>query len=53
MPKNLGSEKPLNINETIVINDPNISVYSDFYIKSNDDSFIVYNFRYAYIYYMF
>ena len=49
-PKNLGSEKPLNINETIVINDPNISVYSDFYIKSNDDSFIVYNFSKEVVY---
>lgn len=50
MPKNLENEKQLNINEEIVINDPDISVYSNFYIKSNDDSFIVYNFSKEVIY---
>ncbi len=43
--KNKDNDKEkLNINDKIVINDTNVNIYSDFYIKKNDDNIIVYNF---------
>ena len=34
----------LNINDKIVINDPNVFIYNNFYIKKNEDNIMVYNF---------
>lgn len=34
----------LNINDKIVINDTNVNIYSNFYVKKNEDNIIVYNF---------
>ena len=43
--KNKDTDKEeLNINDKIVINDTNVNIYSNFYIKKNDDNIIVYNF---------
>lgn len=37
-------EEELNINDKIVINDTNVNIYSNFYVKQNEDNIIVYNF---------
>ena len=43
--KNKDNDKEeLNINDKIVINDTNVNIYSNFYIKKNEDNIIVYNF---------
>ena len=43
--KNKDNDKEeLNINDKIVINDTNVNIYSNFYVKQNDDNIIVYNF---------
>lgn len=43
--KNKDTDKEeLNINDKIVINDTNVNIYSNFYVKQNDDNIIVYNF---------
>jgi hypothetical protein len=34
----------LNINDKIVINDPDVFIYNNFYIKKNEDNIMVYNF---------
>ena len=34
----------LNINDKIVINDTDVNIYSNFYVKKNEDNIIVYNF---------
>ena len=43
-------KRVLNINEQIVINDPDVYIYNGFYIKKNDDNIIVYNFNNDIIY---
>lgn len=43
--KNKDNDKEgLNINDKIVINDTNVNIYSNFYVKQNEDNIIVYNF---------
>ena len=43
--KNKDTDKEeLNINDKIVINDTNVNIYSNFYVKQNEDNIIVYNF---------
>lgn len=37
-------KEELNINDKIVINDTNVNIYSNFYVKQNEDNIIVYNF---------
>ena len=38
------NKEELNINDKIVINDTNVNIYSNFYVKQNEDNIIVYNF---------